>query len=325
MIKNKNSKNSFPGFLKWLGFLVVLLCILIFFGIKYESFKESSDEKLYPPPGKLVNIGGYRLHLNCIGKGSPTVVVETGWGDTSASWSWVQPEVAKYTRICTYDRAGMGWSESSPEPRTAKEFAKELHILLSKANETGPFVLVGHSLGGYTVRVYAHDYPKEVAGVVFVDPQNLSVSGKSSTSPAPKPATNSFIMLIARTGLFRLLAVPLGSVQDLPPKYKQAYTAYAVIPRSVQTFIDEGKGMSEGAAQARSVTTLGSLPIIVLTRGKDLDAESIASQARFLKLSTISKQYYADKSGHRIMIEQPEAAIKAILNMVEMIHANKLK
>jgi pimeloyl-ACP methyl ester carboxylesterase len=125
---------------------------------------EQADARAYPPPGKMVDVGGYRLHIHCTGSGSPTVVIESGWGDMSASWGWVQPEVAKTSRVCAYDRAGVGWSEPSPHPRTAREFAKELHTLLANATEPGPYVLVGHSLGGYTVRVYAHDYPAEVAG-----------------------------------------------------------------------------------------------------------------------------------------------------------------
>jgi len=257
-----------------------------------------------------------------MGEGSPTVVIEAGWGDSSASWGWVQPEVAKTTRVCTYDRAGTGWSEVSPEPRTAREFAKELHALLTNANERGPYVLVGHSLGGYTVRVYAHEYAGEVAGLVLVDPQNLSDANVSTPKPAPKPSTNALTMLaalMARIGLVRLLAVPLGSVQDLPPNDKQAYTSTAVTPRFAQTFLDEGMGMSEGAAQARAVTTLGELPLIVLSRGKDMDPDSAASQARYLQLSTNSQQIFADRSGHRIMIEQPDAAVGAIVKMVAMV------
>ena len=201
------------------------------------------------------------------------MVIESGWGDSSASWGWVQPEVAKTTRICTYDRAGMGWSEASPQPRTAREFAKELHTLLEKANEPGPYVLVGHSMGGYTVRVYAHDYPEEVAGLVLIDPQDLPISDGATPKPAPKPGGISLPSLMARIGVVRLLAGPLGSIQNLPPGDKQAYTASAVTPRSVQTFLDEGMGMSEGGAQARAVTTLGALPLIVLSRGKDMDAK----------------------------------------------------
>ena len=124
---------------------------------------------------------------------------------------------------------------------------------------------------------------------------------------------------MARIGVMRLLAEPLGSVEDLPAKDKQAYTANAVTPRSVQTFLNEGMGMSEGGAQARAVTTLGALPLIVLSRGKDMDADSAASQARFLKLSTDSQQLIADHSGHPIMIEQPEAAVAAIVKMVEQL------
>src|SRR5207244_11346141 len=101
--------------------------------------------------------GGFRLHINCIGTGSPTVVIEAGWGDSSAAWSsWVQPSAASTTRVCTYDRAGMGYSDPGPLPRTAERFAAELHALLSSASEPGPYVLVGHSMGGLTVRVFAH-------------------------------------------------------------------------------------------------------------------------------------------------------------------------
>ncbi len=313
------SKRRGRGCLMWLGASLATLLGLMLIGYIYEPIAEAADAKAYPPPGQMVDVGGYRLHINCTGEGSPTVVIESGWGDMSASWGWVQPEVAKTTRICTYDRAGMGWSESSPQPRTAREFAKELHTLLAKANEPGPYVLVGHSLGGYTMRVYAHDYPGEVAGLVLIDPQNLSISDGTTPNPAPKPGKNSLPSLMARIGVVRLLAGPLGSIQDLPEGDKQAYTASAVTPRGVQTYLDEGMGISEGAAQARAVTTLGALPLIVLSRGKDMDAESAASQARYLQLSTDSQQLIADQSGHRIMIEQPEAAVAAIMKMVEMV------
>jgi pimeloyl-ACP methyl ester carboxylesterase len=303
----------------WLGGILAFLLILILAGWIYEPMAETADAKAYPPPGKMVDVGGFRLHINCSGSGSPTVVIESGWGDMSASWGWVQPEVAKTTRICTYDRAGMGWSESSPEPRTAREFAKELHTLLVNANEPGPYVLVGHSLGGYTVRVYAQDYPEEVAGLVFIDPQNLSASEVAAPKPAPKPGQTSLPALMARIGLARALAGPLGSIQNLPDGDKQAYTAYAVTSRTAQALTDEFIGMSEGGAQARTVTTLGALPLIVLSRGKSMDADSTASQARYLKLSTDSLHLIADQSDHRIMIEQPEAAIAAILKMVEQL------
>jgi pimeloyl-ACP methyl ester carboxylesterase len=317
--KASSSKSKSQGCVTWLGRIAVLVVGLALVGTIYEPIAEAADAKAYPPPGQMVDVGGYRLHIHCTGTGSPTVVIESGWGDMSASWGWVQPEVAKTTRICTYDRAGMGWSEASPQPRTAREYAKELHTLLAKANEPGPYVLVGHSMGGFTVIVYAHDYPAEVSGLVLIDAQDLPTSNVATYQPAPKPGGTSLPSLLARIGLVRLLADPLGSVENLPDGDKQAYTVYAVAPRSVQTFTDEGMGMSEGGAQARAVTSLGASPLIVLSRGKDQDAKHTAAQTDLLKLSTNSQQFFADQSGHPIMIEQPDAAVAAIVKMVELV------
>ena len=323
--QNQNGKASLTkskgrGCLIWLSRIMLLIIGLSLAGYIYEPIAEAADAKAYPPPGQMVDVGGYSLHINCTGEGSPTVVIESGWGDMSASWGWVQPEVAKTTRICTYDRAGMGWSEASPEPRTAREYAIELHTLLTKANESGPYVLVGHSMGGYTVIVYAHDYPAEVSGLVMIDTQDLPTSNVATYQPAPKPGGISLPAVLARIGLVRLLADPFGSVENLPDGDKQAYTAFAVAPRSVQTFTDEGMGMSEGGAQARAVTSLGALPLIVLSRGKDQDAKHTAAQTDLLQLSTNSQQFFADQSGHPIMIEQPDAAVAAIVKMVELVH-----
>src|SRR5512145_2203434 len=315
------TKSRGRGCLIWLAGLAFLTVGLILAGLIYEPLAEAADAKAYPPPGQMVDVGGYRLHINCTGSGSPTVVVESGWGDMSATWGWVQPEVAKATRICTYDRAGMGWSELSPEPRTAQEYAKELHTLLAKPNEHGPYVLVGHSMGAFTVIVYAHDYPDEVSGLVLVDAQDLPISNVATYQPTPKPGGTSAYLtsLLARIGLVRLLADPLGAVENLPEGDKQAYTAFAVAPRSVQTFADEGMGMSEGGARARAVNSLGALPLIVLSRGKDQDAKHTAAQTDLLKFSTNSQQLFAEQSGHHIMIDQPDIAVAAIMKMVEMV------
>ena len=319
------SRRRGKGCLRWLGAGVAVFLGLMLVGYIYESIAEASDDRTYPPPGQLVDVGGYRLHLNCTGSGSPTVVIDAGHADSSASWGWVQPEVARTTRVCTYDRAGMGWSEASPYPRTARQFAKELHTLLANANEPGPYVLVGHSLGGYTVRVYAHDYPDEVSGLVLIDAQKLPAPDAATPQPAPKPGGNSLPALLARVGLVRLLADPLGSIRNLPPEEKQIYQPYAVAPRSVQTVLDEFMGIAEGGMQARAVTTLGALPVIVLSRGKDQSADWTASQASFLKLSSDSQQIFADQSGHSIHTEQPEAAVAAIVKMVEMVRQSTQK
>ena len=321
----RTSKRRGKGCLLWLGASLAIVLGLALVGYIYEPLAEAADAKAYPPPGQLVDVGGYRLHIHSTGTGSPTVVIDAGHADSSASWGWVQPEVARTTRVCTYDRAGMGWSEASPYPRTARQFAKELHTLLANANEPGPYVLVGHSLGGYTVRIYAHDYPDEVSGLVLIDAQKLPAPDAATPQPAPKPGGNSLPALLARVGLVRLLVDPLGSIRNLPPEEKQTYQPYAVAPRSVQTVLDEFIGIAEGGMQARAVTTLSDLPLIVLSRGKDQSADWTASQASFLKLSSDSQQIFADQSGHSIHIEQPEAAVAAIVKMVEMVRQSTQK
>src|SRR6266571_4805793 len=131
-----------------------------------------SDSAPFPPPGRLVDIGGWRLHLNCTGESSasgPTVILEAGIGDFSVEWSLVQPGIATFAHVCSYDRAGDGWSDLGPHPRTMHQIVYELHTLLDKANVKPPFVLVGHSYGGWLVRLYASTYPADVAGMVLVE------------------------------------------------------------------------------------------------------------------------------------------------------------
>jgi pimeloyl-ACP methyl ester carboxylesterase len=123
-----------------------------------------------PVPGRLVSLGSHRLHVHCLGDGSPVVVFDAALGGSSLSWTFIQPAVAAFTTACTYDRAGFGWSDAGPMPRTAGRIAAELHALLRAAEVPPPYVLVGHSFGGLSIRAYASSYPEDVAGLVFVDP-----------------------------------------------------------------------------------------------------------------------------------------------------------
>ena len=144
-------------------------------GATYEAIMAAGDDKRYPPPGQLVDVGGYRLHLHCIGQGSPTVVLDAGLGAFSLDWGAVQPQIATSTRVCAYDRAGLGWSEPGPTPRSPQQFADELHALLTNAGVEGPYVLVAHSISGKTARLFASQHPNEVAGMVLVDARHESV------------------------------------------------------------------------------------------------------------------------------------------------------
>src|SRR5215207_6502502 len=151
-----------------LGLVVALLALAVA-GAIYQSIATERAERAYPPPGEMVDVGGYSLHINCVGQGSPTVLLDAGSGLFSAQWVRVQREVSGTTRVCAYDRAGMGWSEMGPDPRDARQITGELHTLLGKAGIEGPYVLAGHSFGGMYMQTYAARYPDEVAGVALVD------------------------------------------------------------------------------------------------------------------------------------------------------------
>jgi pimeloyl-ACP methyl ester carboxylesterase len=297
----------------WLGGIVAGLLLLFLAGAIYESSSEAADAQAYPPPGQMVDVGGYRLHINCTGNGSPTVVIDSGLGEWSTMWSLVQPEVAKTTRVCTYDRAGMGWSEPGPLPRDASQFAKELDALLHNANIPGPYVLVAHSLGGLPVRVFIHDYPSEVAGVVLIE----SMYPGQSTFFSPTYAF-SLLPVLARFGIVRLLAKPLGIVTYVPGNEAAQYSL-SVRPQFVQAYLDEAQGIPDSLAQAGTVRTFGDLPLIVLSSALNQNPGWQAGQAELLRLSSNSQHLIAEQSDHNIELNQPDAAVAAIVKMIEQL------
>jgi hypothetical protein len=138
--------------------LILLMILLAAAGFLFENISETREQRFNPPPGRLVDVGGYKMHLHCTGQGSPVVVLDAGLGDSYVSWRKVQPEIAKLTTVCSYDRAGLGFSDASPHPRTSKIIAEELHTLLHNAGVAFPVILVGHSMGGYDVRLFASLY-----------------------------------------------------------------------------------------------------------------------------------------------------------------------
>ena len=151
----------------WILYPVCAALALSCVGGAYETYRESTDH--FPMAGRLIDVGGHKLHIDCTGTGSPTVVLEPGLGEPSTAMAWIAPDVATTTRVCVYDRAGRGWSESAGRPQDGVEVATDLHTLLERAGERGPFVLAGHSAGGIYVLNFAHLYPEQVAGVVLLD------------------------------------------------------------------------------------------------------------------------------------------------------------
>jgi pimeloyl-ACP methyl ester carboxylesterase len=146
-----------------------MLIIAVMVGVSYQLIEMRLDARRFPQVGESVDIGGYKLNIDCAGKGSLTTVLESGLEDSGVNWRLVQPEIAKFTRVCSYDRAGYGWSDPGPMPRTSTRIAKELHKLLQNAGEKPPYVLVGHSFGAANVRIYNGLYPSDVVGAVLVD------------------------------------------------------------------------------------------------------------------------------------------------------------
>jgi len=307
------------GCLRWLGTGLASILTLILAGTIYERIAEAADAKAYPPPGQMVDVGGHRLHIHCTGAGSPTVVIDAGLGDWTTSWGTIQTEVAKATRVCTYDRAGLGWSDPGPLPRDSAQFVSELHTLLQNANVPGPYILVGHSLGGLNVRVFAHKYPAEVAGLVLVDSMNPNQVRLSPSEPGSRtePPSEVFSLqaALARFGLVRVFVKLTGLASSLPPD-QEAYIPRYIRPDSLQTITNEYAGVPGSAAQAAEVKTLGDLPVIVLTAGLNQSKGWPDLQTELLQLSSDSRQIIAENSGHNMQADAPEVIIEAILQMV---------
>jgi len=319
--RKPTSKRRGRGCLLWLGAGLASLLGLLLVGFIYEPIAEVADAKAYPPPGQLVDVGGYRLHINCTGTGSPTVVIDAGLGDWSTGWGYVQQGVAKSARVCTYDRAGWGWSDAGPLPRDAAQSAKELHTLLKDAGIPGPYVMVGHSLGGLGVRVFVHDYASEIAGVVLIDsmsPRQFTqpqIEAQPQTDTHPQPF--SFPALLARFGIVRLLARPLG-IMPFVPTGENAYFSRLVRPQSAQALTNESQGMPAAGAEAAAVKTFGDLPLIVLTAHLNKIPGWQEWQTELLQLSSNSQQLFAE-SDHNIHFEAPDAAVAAILQMLQQV------
>ena len=318
-----------------ISILILVVLVLAIATLIAGSVAKANLAKQYPAPGQLVDVGGYKMHINCTGQGSPTVILAGGSLEYSLFWALVQPEVAGFTRACSYDRAGYGWSESSPRPRTATIMVEELHTLLTNGKIEGPYVLVGHSLGGMTMRVYAQKYPDEVAGLVLVD--SLHEEQISRLPDIQQRLLQEvlgqarMLAILSSTGLMALAPqnIPNPGVPD------EAYTqlqATSATSGSFKTNVAELNVMEESCAEVRAlhITSFGNLPLIVLSAGRD---ETIAFlshaenqqrwevwqglQSELVALSSNSKQVIAEQSGHNIQLDQPDLVIDSVQEMVD--------
>jgi pimeloyl-ACP methyl ester carboxylesterase len=272
------------------------------------------------PPGRLVDVGGFNMHIYCTGEGSPTVILDAGLGQGTLYWSQIQEGIAKHTRVCSYDRAGMGWSESGPMPRTYMTVTEELHALLSAAGEQGPFVLVGHSAGAHTVRFFTQDFPNEVAGIVLEDAANERVLTQENLAPGVKLMQDS--LLAARLGYFRINEDSLVMMAGIEiPAELKPYLHIIYNSKTFATSADELMAMPVTAAALEPTKFEGAwkdIPAIVLTadneNGRMLGMPEHHRQ--LAALSTKGEQILVNSS-HNIHIDQPDVVIQAILNVVD--------
>ncbi len=325
--------------LTWVLGLVVALAAG---GALYQIAGMVLDRQQYPPPGQMVDIGGHRLHLYCLGTGSPTVVLEAAAPGWSLSWSTVHQQLARTTRVCAYDRAGLGWSERGPLPRTGQRMARELHRLLERAGISGPYVLVGHALGGLVVRLYQHDYPKEVVGMVLVDAghelemRQAEFRLFANIEKSRLPAIRAMTML----GISRLMAsydqlppLLIGQEEKVTREVRPMLRAGWLRTGYYSTLSDEHDGLIETLEQVRHSGSLGDLPLVVVTATGPTwrpDMPGQVNPAKFrkmwgdlqqdlTKLSTNSRQVFADQSGHFIQFDQPALVSETIRQMVSTI------
>lgn len=248
--------------------LIILLVGIPLTGVIYQAAAEASDRQAYPPPGQMVNVDGHLIHINCTGAGSPTVILEAGAYSFSTEWYWVQQQLASTNKVCSYDRAGNGWSEPAAGQRDGLTLVRELHDLLIAADIPGPYVLAGHSLGGPLNRIYASQYPDEVLGLVLVDSAVPYVWAEVSSFEQWKAQNESAYALMAvlqRIGAARIIISREFQGYSYPADIVNQLTAFKATAQGVDTWDAEFRlAQWNLGQQSQAAEDLGDLPVIVM-------------------------------------------------------------
>lgn len=274
-----------------------------------------------PAAGQTYDVGGHRLYLECSGAGSPTVVLTSGFGEHTPSWAWITPAVARDTRVCAYDRAGQGRSDPAALPQDGSRLATDLHTLLAKAHVPGPYVLVGHSVGGTYDLVFAARYPNEVAGMVLLDsssPDQFSLPSYAGFYDSWRRASALFPSL-ARLGLGR---PTFGSgFAGLPPEARAQERAFASSARDLRGQRDEWSQLPDAFRQAQAMTDFGGRPLLVITAGLGQDAGWFAAQDGLAALSRDAEHRTLGRATHEALLQDQDVAAESAQGILDVVRA----
>lgn len=297
---------------KWLAGMIAAVAAA---GALYQAIAAWDDARRYPEPGRTVL--GHRIY--CTGSGSPTVVLESGLGDGLNQWEQVQPGVAEFSRVCSYDRAGYGGSDTGPMPRTSAQAAGELHALLEAAGERPPYLLVGSSLGGYDVRVFNGVYPDQVSGIVLVD--SVQEDQYELLPKSWQAASGAMLRRYRRQARWAYPLIDFG-IARLMLRFQGVRGSFAFLqPKFLRTRASELESIRVSAEQARRAGGIAEKPLIVLTAGENPDPEFRKVwvddlQMRLAHLSAKGKRTMVDGAGHDIPHDRPQAVVEAIRDLV---------
>jgi pimeloyl-ACP methyl ester carboxylesterase len=305
---------------KW--FLVVPAAVLIavlLAGLAYQRVATAASFRRYKAPGRMVDVGGYKLHIHCTGRG-PSVVLESGLGGWSVDWTRVQPGVERFARVCSYDRSGMGWSERGPASASTREgIAKQLKQLLDAADVPPPYILVGHSLGGIYVREFARRYAGDVAGMVFVDSSHEEMGKTASKKEREEIESQVRILKIARYlmpfGLQRIIKLPVANAEELPADVRPLANGIGYRSISYLSFYDEiAPLLAADHAGTLRLEPVPDVPIVALASESNISKHDNWKdlQQELAGLSSHGRLVVAEGSGHFIQVDRPELVIEAI-------------
>lgn len=297
--------------------VIVLLAIVLAGSSSFNAIKLYRSRSIHPPPGTFYSVYGRKMRINCTGSGSPTIVLEAGSGGDGLVWGGVQPVLSKTTRVCSYDRAGLGWSEPRPGTRDADRIAGELHELLRQAEVAGPLVLMGHSVAGLYMRDYISHYPTDVAGIIFVDSVVPSLSRNGGINlPLIMTAVSRPAFILGIPRLIGACSHPkpgFDATTGIQQREDVCHTEYGAC-------LAELEGRDRSDQETANTGPYGKLPVLILSHDSgQRGVVSDQAQEDLKKLSTRSRRIIAKGSGHYIQFDRPDVIEREVPLFVEQI------